>query len=299
MAYQFCCCRSDQSGQTLSTAQAQERYQVLTGSNTTKICQLLCENLTLTRPTDFAQGAASSIPTAAANTVPHPTPSSQPQKSRSKSKRRSRRHESGSRSYEHSKGDRRKGTRRSKQLQVIYLPPSPQYVDFESPDSYHRHITPYYYDRNDTAFRGSYIEQGRINAPAQLSYYQDHPSPGPGTRSRTPPLYSSPTPPRSRSPYREVAGYYPPQYHPLPILPPQPYYYPRQQQQPSSNYRPREATPDRSGNYHNARESLNSLGTRRQDAAMSDTETPRSTVRFEEPERSAMSTQGALHRQYK
>ena len=47
--------------QALSTAQAQERYRVPTGSNTTKICQLLRENLTLTGPTDFAQGAASSI----------------------------------------------------------------------------------------------------------------------------------------------------------------------------------------------------------------------------------------------
>ena len=292
--------------QALSTAQAQERYRVPTGSNTTKICQLLRENLTLTGPTDLAQGAASSIPTAAATMVQHSTPSSQPQKHRSKSKRRSRRHESSSdesgdesSSNEHSKGDKRKGSRKCKQPQVIYLPPPPRYVDFASPDSYHRHIMPYYYDRNDTAFRGSYIEQGRINAPAQLSYYQEHPSPGPSTRSRTPPPYSSSTPSRSRSPYREAAGYYPPQYYPLPILPPQPYYYPRHPQQPSSSYRPRETTPDRSVNYHNARESLNSSGARRQDATTSNTETQRPTVRFEEPERSAISTQGASHRQYK
>ena len=83
--------------QALSTVQVQERYRVPAGSNTTKICQsLLRENLTLTGPTDFAQGAASSIPIAAANTVPHPTPTSQPQKSHSKSKRRSRRHKSSS-----------------------------------------------------------------------------------------------------------------------------------------------------------------------------------------------------------
>ena len=107
--------------QALSTAQAQERYRVPTGSNTTKICQLLRENLTLAGPTDFAQGAASPNPTATANTVSHPTPNSQPQKSRSKSKRRSRRHESSSdesgdesSSYEHSRGDRRKGNRKFK-----------------------------------------------------------------------------------------------------------------------------------------------------------------------------------------
>ena len=95
--------------QALSTAQAQERYRVPTGSNTTKICQLLRENLTLAGPTDFAQGAASPNPTATANTVSYPTPNSQPQKSRSKSKRHSRRHESSSdesgdesSNYEHS-----------------------------------------------------------------------------------------------------------------------------------------------------------------------------------------------------
>ena len=82
--------------QALSTTQVQERYRVPTGSNTTKICQLLRENLTLARPTDITQGAASSISTAAANKVPHPTPSSQLQKSRSKGKRRSKRHESSS-----------------------------------------------------------------------------------------------------------------------------------------------------------------------------------------------------------
>ena len=118
--------------QALSTLQVQERYWVSTGSNTTKICQLLCENLTLAGPTDLAQGAASSNPTAASNTVSHPTPNGQPQKSRSKSKRSSRRHESSSdesgdesSSYEHSREDRRKGNRKSKQLQVICLPPSP------------------------------------------------------------------------------------------------------------------------------------------------------------------------------
>ena len=83
--------------------------------------------------------------------------------------------------------------------------------------------------------------------------------------------------------------------------PPQPYYYPYpgQLQQPPSNYRSREATPDRSGNYHDARESLNPTGARRRDATTSNTETPRPAMRFEEPERSAMSTQGASHRQYK
>ena len=94
-------------------------------------------------------------------------------------------------------------------------------------------------------------------------------------------------------------GYYPPQYHPLPILPPQPYYYPQQPQRLPSNYRPREATPDRSGNYHNARESLNSSGARRQDATTSNTVTPCPTVRFEVPECSVMSTRGASHRQFK
>ena len=181
MAYQFCYGRSDQSGTSAKYCAGPR-----TLSNTTIICQLLREDLTLAGPTDFAQGAASS----------NPTPSSQPQKSRSKSKRRSRRHESSSDesedescSNEHSRGDRRKGNRKAKQPQVIYLPPSPRYVDFANPDSYHRHVMPYYYDKNDTAFRGSYIEQGRINAPPQLSYYPDHLSPGPATRSRTPPPY--------------------------------------------------------------------------------------------------------------
>ena len=190
--------------QALSTAQAQERYRVPTGSNTTKICQLLRDNLTLAWPTDLAQGATPAISTAAANTVSHPTLSSQPQKSRSKSKRRLKRHDSSSdesgdesSSYEHSKGDGRKGNRKFKQPQVIYLPAPLRYVDFASSDSYHRHIMPYYYDRSDTAFRESYTTQGRINAPKHLSYYPDLPSPGSVIRSRTPPPYPSPTIPRS------------------------------------------------------------------------------------------------------
>ena len=71
--------------QGLSTAQAHERYRIPTRSNTTKIYQLLRENLRLLGPQTMLL-----FSTAVANTVPHLTPSSQPQKSRSKSKGRSK-----------------------------------------------------------------------------------------------------------------------------------------------------------------------------------------------------------------